>query len=70
MSGTKTVGSEFPVEQARVRELIATYRALPGNVGVLGAAILEEVLRKADQAAMSGDIVAILRSYEEMKGCE
>lgn len=67
---TTTVGDAFPKEQARLRELILTYRALPGGVGTIGALLIEGVLQRADEAAMSGDIIAILRSYEEMRGCE
>lgn len=68
-----TVGDDFPREQARVRELMKQYLSLDGMPGVnvkFAIAALEAVLRRADQAAMSGDIVAILRSYEELKGCE
>lgn len=68
--GPTSVGSEFPKEQARVRQLIAEYRSLPGGVGYIGAKLMEAVLQRADEAAMSGDITAILASYEEMRGCE
>lgn len=63
-----SVGIEFPKEQARVRELLGIYKTIP--TGMFGAAMIEKVLQRADQAAMSGDPVAILRSYEELKGCE
>lgn len=65
-----SVGEEFPKEQARVRELIALYRSLPGGVGNIGAMLMEGVLQRADQAAISGDVVAMVRSFEEMRGCE
>ena len=58
----------FPKEQARVRELLVAYRSIPS--GAFGAIMLEEVLRRADEAAISGDTVAILRSYEELKSCQ
>jgi hypothetical protein len=64
-----TLGDRFPAEQARVRELLGEYKAL-GSVGAFGALMIEQVLRRADSAAVSGDVVAMLRSYEEMKGCE
>lgn len=63
-----TVGDDFPKEQARVRELLGLYKEI-GPSGVFGAAMIEQVLRRADAAAISGDVVAILRSYEELKGC-
>lgn len=64
----KSVEQEFPKEQARVRELLAIYKTIP--TGVFGAAMIEQALRRADEAAISGDVVAILRSYEELKGCQ
>lgn len=64
----KSVGEAFPDEQARVRELLALYKTIP--TGMFGAAMIEQILRRADEAAISGDIVAIIRSYEELKGCK
>ena len=64
-----SVGEEFPKEQARVRELLQVYRDI-GPAGTFGATMIEQVLKRADEAAISGDVVAILRSYEELKGCK
>lgn len=64
----ETLGTEFPKEQARCRDLLRVYREL-GPVGTFGAAMIEQVLRKADQAAAEGDAVEMLRVFEEMKGC-
>lgn len=64
-----SVGEEFPKEQERVRELLVEYRAL-GAVGVFGAVQLAATLKRADEAAMSGDLVAVLRSFQEMKECQ
>lgn len=65
----RSVGEDFPREQARVRSLLGEYKTL-GPVGMFGATMIEQVLQRADQAAMSGDVVAVLRSYEELKGCK
>lgn len=62
-----SVGHALPVEQARVRGLIAEYRAI-GPAGMIGATLMEAALQRADEAAISGDVLAILRSYEELKG--
>lgn len=62
---TKSVGEEFPKQQARVREVLQSYREI-GPAGTFGASIIEQTLRRADEAAMSGDVVAIVRSYQEM----
>lgn len=64
-----SVGEQFPQEQKRVRELLTQYRAI-GTAGAFGALMIEQVLQRADRAAMGGDPVEILRAYNELKGCE
>lgn len=64
-----SVGEDFPREQARVRELLGVYKQI-GPAGMFGAAMIEQALQRADQAAISGDVVAVLRSYQELKGCQ
>lgn len=61
-----SVGTEFPIEQARVREVLAQYKAI-GPAGRFGAMAIEDTLRRADQAMASGDVVAIVRAYQELK---
>ena len=65
---TQTLADAFPREQERVRELVKIYDEIP--TGAFGASMLRLVLTRAEQAAMSGDITAVLRSYEELKGCQ
>ena len=65
-----SVGEDFPQQQERVRHLIDQYRALEGGVGAYGAAIMDEVLKRAADAQSSGDLVRILRSYQELVNCE
>ena len=63
-----SVGEEFPKEQERVCKLLRDYKSI-GPAGSFGAMMLEQVLQRAEKAAISGDIVSILKSYEELKGC-
>lgn len=66
----KTLGEDFPLEQARCRKLLATYRELGQMPGVfVGFAIasIEATLKAVDEAAISGDVVAMLRAYKRMK---
>jgi hypothetical protein len=63
-----SVGIEFSLEQTRVRELLGEYKAI-GSAGAFGSMMIEQVLRRAEKAAISGDIIEILKSYEELKGC-
>ena len=58
----------LPKEQARVRKLVAVYDTIP--TGGFVAMMLRQALAKAEQSASSGDVVAMLRSYEELKGCQ
>lgn len=63
-----SLGKELPREQARVRELIREYRApILNGAGNLAAMMMEQALQRADQASVSGDVVAMIRSYEELK---
>jgi tRNA nucleotidyltransferase/poly(A) polymerase len=64
-----TVGEEYPQEQSRCRELIERYRAI-GPAGTFAALAITEVLREADEAAIGGDPVRILRAFKAMQGCE
>lgn len=61
-----SLADEYPKEQARNRELLSAYREI-GIPGKFGAFILEDLLRRADEAAVSGDVVAMLRCFAEMK---
>lgn len=64
-----SVGAEFPKEQARCRDLLGIYKTLGIN-GAFGASMIEQVLERADEAMASGDVIAVLRSYQEMKECK
>lgn len=65
---TETLADAFMAEQKRVRELLGVYKEI-GPAGAFGAAMIEQVLQRADQAAMEGDPVAIMAAYGELKGC-
>ena len=63
---TKTLAEALPAEMARVRVVLGHYREI-GPVGMIGASFIERDLQAADRAVMSGDVVAMLRSYESLK---
>lgn len=65
-----SLGDAFPQEQQRLRELIAVYLQLPNGVGQFGAHQIQQVLKRADAAAISGDLVAQIAAYKEMTECE
>ena len=63
-----TLGDALPREQARVRELVKEYRhPLLNGAGEIAARMMEHALGNAERAAVSGDVVAMLRAYEELK---
>lgn len=57
----------LPKEMTRVRVVLGHYREL-GPVGKVGAIFIEHDLHAADVAVMSGDVVAMLRSFNKLKG--
>ena len=56
-------------QQERVTQLLENYAAI-GPVGNFGAMMLGRDLKAASEAVASGDIVAMLRAYEALKGCK
>jgi len=63
----ETLGDALPKEQARVRELIKIYAGI-GPGGMIAITMMEIALQKADQVIINGDVVEMLRVYEELKG--
>jgi len=62
-----SVGEELPKEQARVRRLIEIYKTI-GPVGNFAIMMMNQSLADAERAAISGDVVAILQAYNDLKG--
>lgn len=65
----KTLGDDFPRQLARAREYLGIYKSL-GPAGRFGAMMIEQTIQEADRAAISGDVVAMLRSYQALKSIE
>lgn len=69
-----SLAEALPIEQARCRQLITTYRDLQAEMGPrvnvsFACASIEAALATADQAVMSGDVVAMIRAYETLRQC-
>jgi hypothetical protein len=63
----------LPQEINRVRELQDQYKALRGQPGVfvdLTIAIMGVSLHNAIRVSTSGDVLEMLRAYEDLKGYE
>jgi len=57
-------------EMERVTLLLKEYDQLPNNAGIFGSTIIREDLKNATKALASGDVIAILKAYESLKGIE
>ncbi|SEM32946.1 hypothetical protein SAMN04489760_110114 [Syntrophus gentianae] len=62
----ESLGEALPKQQARVREILGHNKAI-GTPGIFGTLMIEHSLREADKAVISGDPVAMLRAYEDLK---
>lgn len=68
MTEQTSVGLDMPVQQERVRNLVTRYRdPLLKGAGELTAQLMEMSLRRAEAAMASGDVVAIIRAYQDLK---
>lgn len=65
----KSLGEAFPEEQARLRRLLGYGREI-GPAGAFYCAVIEDVLRRADRAAIEGDAVAMIGIFNEMREIE
>lgn len=63
----KTLGEELPQEIARVRDLMGQYQQI-GAHGLFAVTMMERALRRADKAMIEGDIVEMIRAYQDLKG--
>ena len=64
-----SLGTEFPKQQARCRELLLVYKDI-GPSGAFALAMIKQVLERADQAASEQDVIKMIRSWDEMKNCQ
>lgn len=65
-----SLGTEYPQEQERCRNLLLEYFKLRDTPGVnvnFAIGTLTDLLRRADVAAMTGDVVEMIRIYRELK---
>jgi hypothetical protein len=63
----ETLADALPKEMARVREVLGHYREI-GPAGAIGAAFIEQDLRAADRAVMSGDVLAMIQALNTLRG--
>ena len=61
-----TLGDDYPNQQARIRVCLQNGREI-GPAGAFYCAVAEDLLRRADKAAIEGDLPAMIAVYNEMK---
>lgn len=66
---TDTLGDALPREIARCQELLTQYAAI-GPVGNFGAAMIRADIAEATKAMAEGDVVAMIRAHEKLRGCK
>jgi len=66
MTDTRTVGDDFPRQQARIRECRQNGVEI-GPAGRFYVAMCDLLLKEADEAAISGDLPRILDVYQQMR---
>jgi hypothetical protein len=70
MSEKQSFPEALAKEIERNRELLETYKELPGNVGIFGAIWINRDINHAIEALASGDVVEMIKAYESMKDNE
>lgn len=63
-----SLGEELPNEMKRVTGLIEIYASLPGGVGAFAIMMMRQTLDAATRALASGDVIQMMRVYEDIKG--
>ena len=64
-----SLATALPLEIERCQELLTQYAAI-GPAGIFGATMIKRDIAAAHEAMMNGDVVAMLRAYEALKGCK
>lgn len=63
-----SVGEELPKKMQEIREVyIPAYQEI-GPSGAFAISVMQNALTQAEKALASGDVIEILRSYEELNG--
>jgi hypothetical protein len=67
-----SVGEALPREMTRIRKLLPNYeRVAPFAPGArITIALMNASLDRAQAALASGDVIKIIRAYEDLKGYE
>lgn len=65
-----TLGEALPAEMARVRDKVMPAYIEIGPPGQFALAMMRASLDVATKALAEGDVIAMMRAYEDLKGYE
>lgn len=68
MSDSKTLGDALPIEIARVRDVVIPVYLECGIGGLPAVTMMRADLDRASKAMIEGDVIAMMRVYESLKG--
>ena len=63
---TESLGDAYPKEQARLRVILGYYKEI-GPAGRIGVMLIEASLQAAEEAAISGDVAAMIVAFKDMQ---
>ncbi|MEV8518610.1 hypothetical protein ABZR86_02320 [Dyella marensis] len=63
---SESLAEALPREIERVQELLPLYDAIP--TGIFAATMMRESIKTAQDAMVAGDVVQMIRSYEDLQG--
>jgi hypothetical protein len=66
MAMSDRLAEALPREIERVQELLPLYDAIP--TGIFASTMMRNSIKAAHAAMMDGDVVSMLRCYEDLKG--
>ena len=64
----RSLAEALPAEMARVRDVVMPPYIEIGPAGAFALAVMRQSLNEAAKALAEGDVVAMIRCYEDLKG--
>lgn len=64
---TESLAEALPREIARVQELMPAYVEI-GSAGIFALTMMRHSIAVAHKAMMEGDVVGMIRAYDDLKG--
>ena len=66
----QTLADALPKEIERCQQLLVEYAKIGPAAATFASMMIRDDIAAAHRAMMEGDVVAMLRAYEALKGCQ